>query len=102
MGGDAKQQASWSDRELLLKALERAGEGVLGIDHSGCVAFLSPVARNLTGWTSQDAAGVPLARVFHTPGVDVPVDKLMTGEPWSGRVAASHCSRRVAASRMPR
>lgn len=44
--------------------LASIGDAVITIDTKGRVTFLNPVAESLTGWTQDEAAGVPLERVF--------------------------------------
>ncbi len=44
--------------------LSSIGDAVITADPNGDVTFLNPVARDLTGWTQEDAAGVPLETVF--------------------------------------
>ena len=48
--------------QIMLQAI---GDGVITTDAHGQVEYLNPVAESLTGWTSRDARGVPLDRVFH-------------------------------------
>lgn len=45
--------------------LNSIGDAVLCTDVSGLVTYLNPVAEVLTGWRSREAAGRPLAEVFH-------------------------------------
>ncbi len=45
--------------------LASIGDAVITTDTEGRVTSLNSVAESLTGWTSQDAQGVPLDRVFH-------------------------------------
>ncbi|HEY1187801.1 MAG TPA: PAS domain S-box protein [Gemmata sp.] len=53
------------EREWLRTTLASIGDAVISTDAAGNVSFLNPVAEALTGWDQADAAGQPLARVFH-------------------------------------
>lgn len=60
------------NRETLEKEHERAvvtlssiGDAVITTDASGNVEFLNPVAESLTGWTTSDAAALPITGVFN-------------------------------------
>jgi PAS domain S-box-containing protein len=44
--------------------LNSIGDAVIATDAQGRVIFLNPVARTLTGWDSQEAAGKPLTEIF--------------------------------------
>jgi two-component system cell cycle sensor histidine kinase/response regulator CckA len=57
------------------------------VDRQGRVAFLNPVAQRLTGWRAEDAVGVPFNEVFSTPGIQIPVERLVNGQTWTGEVA---------------
>ncbi|MGH8217906.1 MAG: PAS domain S-box protein [Steroidobacteraceae bacterium] len=46
-------------------ALASIGDAVIITDDEGRASFLNPVAESLTGWTSEEAQGEPLARVLH-------------------------------------
>lgn len=52
-------------RQLLAVTLGSIGDGVIVTDVQGRVTFLNGEAERLTGWTSQEAAGRPLATVFN-------------------------------------
>ena len=45
--------------------LNSIGDGVIATDDRGCVTLLNPLAEKLTGWTQADAAGHPVADIFH-------------------------------------
>ncbi len=51
-------------RQLLHSTLLSIGDGVIATDASGRVTFVNPIARELTGWTPEDAAGKHLKDVF--------------------------------------
>lgn len=48
----------------LNSVLSSIGDGVIATDASGKVAFMNPVACQLTGWTSNEAIGEPIENVF--------------------------------------
>lgn len=54
---DAKERA-----EVTLKSI---GDAVITTDNRGFVAYLNPVAEELTGWTNSEAVGLELSTVFH-------------------------------------
>jgi diguanylate cyclase (GGDEF)-like protein/PAS domain S-box-containing protein len=51
-------------RDLLRVTLSSIGDGVITTDATGLVVWLNPVAERLTGWSVDDAAGLPLREVF--------------------------------------
>ncbi len=51
-------------RDWLQVTLGSIGDAVIATDSSGQITFLNRVAESLTGWTSQQAVGMPLQRVF--------------------------------------
>ncbi len=51
--------------QLLHATLSSVGDAVIATDIDGLVTFLNPAAQTLTGWSTEDAAGVPLEKVFH-------------------------------------
>ena len=59
-------EASQEQRELLRVTLSSIGDAVITTDKELSVTFLNPVAETLTGWTQEEATGVPLERVFKT------------------------------------
>ncbi|RUL83099.1 hybrid sensor histidine kinase/response regulator [Tautonia sociabilis] len=60
------ERAERRQRERLEATLKSLGEGVIVTGSDGRVAMLNPIAEELTGWTSAEAVGRPLAKVFHT------------------------------------
>ena len=57
-------EALQEQREWLRVTLSSIGDAVITTDIKGSVTFLNPVAESLTGWTQDEAAGVPLESVF--------------------------------------
>jgi PAS domain S-box-containing protein len=57
---DARAQREW-----LHVVLRSIGDAVIATDLQGRIVFLNPVAEQLTGWPADDAAGQPVAAVFH-------------------------------------
>jgi len=51
-------------RDWLQTTLSSIGDGVIATDEQGRITFLNGVAQKLTGWTQEQAAGVPLKDVF--------------------------------------
>lgn len=70
-------------REWLAVTLSSIGDAVIATDATGRVTFMNPVAEELTGWSSGEAAGRPLSEVFrivneHTrEPVENPVTKVL-------------------------
>jgi PAS domain S-box-containing protein len=52
-------------QELLNVTLRSIGDAVVSTDTQGKVTFLNPVAETLTGWSSHEALGQPLEKVFN-------------------------------------
>ena len=52
-------------REGMLTTLMSIGDAVMTTDGEGRVDFMNPVAQALTGWSLDDARGLPLREVFH-------------------------------------
>jgi len=71
------------DRERLSVTLRSIGDGVITTDGEGRVQLLNKAAEELTGWTSEEARGVPVSRVFDIydeetrEGVSDPVSKVL-------------------------
>lgn len=57
-------EAEAEQRERLRTTLASIGDGVIATDLEGRVTDLNTVAESLTGWSSTDAAGLPLTQVF--------------------------------------
>jgi PAS domain S-box-containing protein len=61
---ETKNQELQQQREWFQVTLSSIGDAVITTDALGAVTFLNPVAEAMTGWTSVDAAGVPLSNIF--------------------------------------
>lgn len=59
------ERALAEEKERLAVTLRSIGDGVITTDVRGRVVLLNKVAENLTGWRQDEAAGRPLAEVFH-------------------------------------
>ena len=68
---DLIQRAAWQHDRItsketeLKKILDSLGEGVIAYDLKGNIISLNRAATALTGWTQQEALGLPVTRVFH-------------------------------------
>ncbi|HYE79032.1 MAG TPA: PAS domain-containing protein, partial [bacterium] len=54
-----------AQHDWLRVTLSSIGDGVITTDANGAVTFMNPVAESLTGWRSEEAAGLPLVDVFN-------------------------------------
>ncbi len=61
---ETKNQELLQQREWFQVTLSSIGDAVITTDALGAVTFLNPIAESMTGWTSADAAGVPLSNIF--------------------------------------
>ncbi|MDO9315764.1 MAG: PAS domain S-box protein [Burkholderiaceae bacterium] len=52
--------------ERLRVTLRSIGDAVITADAEGCVSWLNPVAERLTGWTSAEARGHSLSKIYRT------------------------------------
>ena len=53
-----------AEKERLRTTLASIGDAVISTDLAARVSYLNPVAEALTGWTNEQAVGVPLSQVF--------------------------------------
>lgn len=51
--------------QLMQVTLESIGDAVITTDAKGNTQWLNPVAEHMTGWSTEEAFGRPLAQVFH-------------------------------------
>src|SRR5439155_19881066 len=58
------EQAAREQLALLQVTLSSIGDGVIVADPHGRVTFVNPIARALTGWPQEEAAGQPLEAVY--------------------------------------
>ena len=50
--------------------LECAGEGIFGLDLSGCTIFANPAAARMVGWSQEELIGKPTHDLLHRPRPD--------------------------------
>ena len=59
------EKALFEEKERLRVTLSCIDDAVITTDIFGNVTYRNPVAETMTGWTSQEADGLPLPDVFH-------------------------------------
>ncbi len=67
-------------REQLATTLDSIGDAVVSTDADGCITRMNPVARELTGWSLDEAVGRPFDEVIR-------LEDSQTGEPLNSPVA---------------
>jgi diguanylate cyclase (GGDEF)-like protein/PAS domain S-box-containing protein len=60
----AAEEALFEEKERAQITLNSIGDAVLTSDLLGKVTYLNPVAETMTGWSREDALGLPLPEVF--------------------------------------
>lgn len=60
-----RQTALYAEKERAQVTLKSIGDAVITTDRYGNVEYLNPVAEVLTGWKTEEAAGLPLIQVFN-------------------------------------
>ncbi len=58
------EEAQFADRERAQITLDSIGDAVISTDAEGKITFLNQTAGRLTGWTAEEARGVPMEEVF--------------------------------------
>ena len=58
------EQVLLAEQERLAVTLRSIGEGVIAIDTKGAIVLLNKVAETLTGWSFEEARGLPYSKVF--------------------------------------
>ena len=52
------------EKERALITLESIADAVITTDNQGCIDYLNPIAESITGWTREEALGLPVHEVF--------------------------------------
>jgi PAS domain S-box-containing protein len=55
----------FQSEQQLRTTLDSIGDGVITCDAEGLVQIMNPIAREMTGWSQEDAVGRPLEDIFH-------------------------------------
>ncbi len=58
------EEALFKEKERALVTLHSIADGVITTNSDGVIDYLNPMAEQLTGWISVEAAGLPLSDVF--------------------------------------
>jgi PAS domain S-box-containing protein len=58
------EDALRQNQQWLLTTLQSIGDAVIATDAAGDVKLINPVGESLTGWTQDQAKGIPLDKVF--------------------------------------
>ncbi|MCM2374550.1 PAS domain S-box protein [Aporhodopirellula aestuarii] len=64
------EEALRRERDLLSVTLESIGDAVITTDTDGRIVNMNPRSQTLTGWTLEEAAGLPLNQVFRIVNED--------------------------------
>ncbi|WP_442923266.1 EAL domain-containing protein [Microcoleus sp. A2-D3] len=82
------EQAFFDEKELAQVTLQSIGDAVITTDSDGCISTLNPVAEKLTGWSTSEAKGLPLASVLRI--VDettrIPIENIAQIALYEGRI----------------
>lgn len=77
------------EHEMAEVTLRSIGDGVITCDLEGRVVYLNPVAQGLTGWSNEDARGLPISTIFNVRDPeDVPVPCPMAEALATGQIVA--------------
>ncbi len=80
---DRAQTAARLGQARLHATLQSCGDALIVTDETGTVTMINPVAETLTGWTQNEAEGLPLEEVFAIVGestreaVESPVSRVL-------------------------
>ena len=66
------ERALADEKERLSVTLRSIGDGVIATDLQGRIQLVNRAAEQLTGWTQDQAIGLPIAQVFKTQDHDTP------------------------------
>ncbi|MGZ9812608.1 sensor domain-containing protein [Pseudoroseicyclus sp. H15] len=64
------EEKLYQEHELSEVTLRSIGDGVITTDEHGAITYLNPVAEELTGWTTELAAGRDVCLIFDVRGAD--------------------------------
>ncbi len=83
-----EQQASEQKLRQLAMAVEASADAVLIADEAGGIRYVNPAFTAMTGWTQQEAAGLPPSQVYGDGATDYgPMwAALKRGNAWRGRL----------------
>jgi len=59
------EEALALEKERLFVTIQSIGDGVIATDQQGTILLINRVASKLTGWSIQDATGMPISKVFN-------------------------------------
>ena len=59
------ENALSAEKERLAVTLHSIGDAVITTDHHSQITLMNPLAEKLTGWSQQEAMGIPLTQVFN-------------------------------------
>lgn len=66
----AISEALFDEKERAKVTLDSIGDAVISVDTECRVTYLNPVAERMTGWSQQEAAGLPVEDVFRVVDAD--------------------------------
>ena len=62
---DLYEKTQRQQRRMTQAVFEHINDGVIAVDAEGRVEYLNPVAEHLTGWSFEEAEGLPLKDIYH-------------------------------------
>ncbi|MCC3405627.1 MAG: EAL domain-containing protein [Microcoleus sp. PH2017_10_PVI_O_A] len=82
------EQAFFKEKELAQVTLQSIGDAVIATDSEGCISTLNPVAEKLTGWSTSEAKGLPLASVLRIvdENTRMPIENIAQIALYEGRI----------------